>query len=122
VAEAGVEHDFGTRMRRLRERRGVSLAAIAAVTKLSVAQLEALERNDVSRLPGGIFLRSIVRVYAAEIGADPESAVRDFLAAIPQQPPDDRQQSPRVAHPLMIGVLVLVFVMAVAVWSYLALT
>ena len=122
MAQVEVEQDFGSRMRRLRERRAVSLAAIAAVTKLSVAQLEALERNDVSRLPGGIFLRSIVRAYATEIGADPESAVRDFLAAIPQQPLHDRQQPPRVPHPLMIGVLVLVLVMAVAVWSYLVLT
>jgi cytoskeletal protein RodZ len=109
-------------MRRLRERRGVSLKAIAAATKLSVAQLEALERNDLSRLPGGIFLRSIVRAYAREIGADPESAVQDCLAGLPPQAPEDHPDAPRGARPLLIGVLVLVVVTAVAVWSLLVLT
>ena len=75
--------DFGGRLRVLREARGVTLREIATTTNISVAQLEALERNDISRLPGGIFLRGIIRSYAQEIGADPESIVRDFVASFP---------------------------------------
>jgi cytoskeletal protein RodZ len=77
--------DFGSRMRHTREQRGVSLRQIAQTTKLSVSALEALERNDTSRLPGGIFSRAFVRSYAAEIGADPEETVRDFLAQFPHE-------------------------------------
>ena len=44
-----------------------------------MSALEALERNDVSKLPGGIFTRSIVRSYAEEVGLDPEDTIRDFL-------------------------------------------
>jgi len=77
--------DFGSRMRHTREQRGVSLREIAQTTKLSVSALEALERNDVSRLPGGIFSRAFVRSYAAEIGADPEDTVRDFLTQFPHE-------------------------------------
>ena len=58
---------------RLRERRGISLRDIANNTKLSMRTLEALERNDIARLPGGIFSRGLVRVYAEQIGADPEA-------------------------------------------------
>ena len=47
--------DFGMKMKRLREERGVTLRQIADTTKISVAALEAIERNDISRLPGGIF-------------------------------------------------------------------
>jgi cytoskeleton protein RodZ len=79
----GSEGDFGSRMRQVREQRGVSLRQIAEATKISVSQLEALERNDISRLPGGIFSRAFVRSYAAEIGADPEQTVRDFLSQFP---------------------------------------
>ena len=79
----GSESDFGSRMRQVREQRGVSLRQIAEATKISVSQLEALERNDISRLPGGIFSRAFVRSYAAEIGADPEQTVRDFLSQFP---------------------------------------
>ena len=77
--------DFGSRMRHVREQRGVSLRQIAQTTKLSVSALEALERNDISRLPGGIFSRGFVRSYAAEIGADPEETVRDFLSQFPHE-------------------------------------
>jgi cytoskeleton protein RodZ len=77
--------DFGSRMRTVREQRGVSLRQIAQTTKLSVSALEALERNDISRLPGGIFSRAFVRSYATEIGADPEETVRDFLTHFPHE-------------------------------------
>lgn len=75
--------DFGNRMKRQREERGVSLRRIADATKISVSALEALERNDISRLPGGIFSRAFVRSYAIEIGLDPEQTVRDFLVQFP---------------------------------------
>ena len=71
-------------MKRLREQRGISLREIADTTKLSVRALEALERNDIARLPGGIFLRGIVRVYAEKIGLDPEAAVQEFIARFPE--------------------------------------
>ena len=83
---AMVEHtkpDFGMKMRRLREERGVSLRQISDATKLSVSALEALERDDISRLPGGIYSRGFVRSYAIEIGLDPEQTVRDFLVQFP---------------------------------------
>jgi cytoskeletal protein RodZ len=55
------------------------LRQIATATKISVAALEALERNDVSKLPGGIFSRAFVRSYAVEVGLDPEQTVREFV-------------------------------------------
>lgn len=76
--------DFGARMRRAREARGVTLRQIADTTKLSMAALEALERNDISKLPGGIFSRAFVRSYAAEVGMDPEATVREFLNHVPR--------------------------------------
>ena len=75
--------DFGAKMRRLREERGVSLRQIADATKISIGALEALERNDISRLPGGIFSRAFVRSYATEVGLNPEETVRDFMVQFP---------------------------------------
>src|SRR2546425_495476 len=72
--------DFGGKLRLARERRGISLRQIAASTKISAAALEALERNDVSKLPGGIFSRAFVRSYAVEVGLDPDETVKEFLA------------------------------------------
>jgi len=75
--------EFGPRLRGLREQRAVSLRHIAERTKISVGTLEALERDDIGRLPGGIFSRAMVRAYAHEIGADPEAIVREFVSRFP---------------------------------------
>lgn len=75
--------DFGSKLREARERRGVSLRQIASATKISVGVLEALERNDISRLPGGIFSRAFVRSYAIEVGLDPEATIQEFIAQFP---------------------------------------
>ena len=70
-------------MKRARETRGVSLRQIADATKISVSALEALERNDITSLPGGIFSRAFVRSYATEVGLDPEQTVQAFIAQFP---------------------------------------
>jgi transcriptional regulator with XRE-family HTH domain len=75
---------FGTRLKAQRERQQVTLATIAERTKIRLALLEDLERDDVSRWPAGIFRRSYFRNYAAAIGLDPELAVREFLAQYPE--------------------------------------
>lgn len=79
-------NDFGARLRQARERRGIPLRQIAATTKISVAALEALERNDMSKLPGGIFSRAFVRSYALEIGLDPDETLREFLDRFEGEP------------------------------------
>jgi len=75
--------DVGTYLRRAREQRGLTLQQLADSTKISVRTLDALERNDLSKLPGGIFSRSFVRNYAREVGLDPEAAAAKFVAAFP---------------------------------------
>lgn len=75
--------DFGRSLREARERRGVSLRQVANTTKIGMSALEALERNDISRLPGGLFSRAFVRSYAIEVGLDPEATIQEFIAQFP---------------------------------------
>ena len=56
----------------------MSLRQIAGATKISTVALEALERGDFSRLPGGIFSRAFVRAYAIEVGLDPDETVLKY--------------------------------------------
>jgi hypothetical protein len=77
------EQPFGPRLRRERERRQIALTSISASTKISVAFFEALERDDLSRWPSGIFRRAFIRAYAAGIGLDPETVTREFLERFP---------------------------------------
>jgi hypothetical protein len=75
--------DFGAQLRRHREQKGIGLHTIVQSTKISVGLLEALERNDISRWPTGLFRRAFIRAYATAIGLDPESTVREFLRHFP---------------------------------------
>jgi transcriptional regulator with XRE-family HTH domain len=74
---------FGPRLRRERERRGISLETIAAATKVGADLWDGLERNDFSRWPSGIFARAFVRDYARVIGLDAEELVDEFCRLFP---------------------------------------
>jgi cytoskeletal protein RodZ len=83
MAERGTT-GVGARLKGLREGKRVTLRQIATSTKISVPSLEAIERDDVRKLPGGIFGRSFVRSYARELGLNPDDTAREFFAQFPE--------------------------------------
>lgn len=124
--------DFGTFLRQAREHRGVSLQDLAESTKISARVLESLERNDPSKLPGGIFSRAFVRAYAREVGLDPDVAVASFVTAFPDESGADEmpattravevesfEQRRRVVRVLvrLLGVALLVAILAFLYYS-----
>jgi cytoskeletal protein RodZ len=58
----------------IRSNRGISLHQIAESTKISVRSLEAIERGEFEKLPGGIYNTSYIKQYARAIDYD-ESAI-----------------------------------------------
>lgn len=54
----------------IRRNRGVTLEQISATTKISVRCLDAIERGDFKKLPGGIYNTSYIRQYARAIDYD----------------------------------------------------
>jgi cytoskeleton protein RodZ len=80
---------FGEYLRRERELRGVSLEEISAATRISIRFLEAIEGEELSKLPGGIFTRSFVRTYARFLGLDEERVLTDCQLAGRQKPEVD---------------------------------
>jgi len=127
-------HDFGGKLRDARERRGISLRQISAKTKISLAALEALEREDVSRLPGGIFSRAIVRSYAIEVGLAPDPTVDEFIdrfnqeapptaasvaAEVPEIEREFEQRRRRATRALIAGAIVLPVLIGVVIYLVL---
>jgi transcriptional regulator with XRE-family HTH domain len=86
---------FGAELRRERELRGIPLREIAEATKVNLRFLEALERDDFSGLPGGLFTRGFIRAYAHHIGADPDRLVNAYLYQVNQE--QERQAAARRA-------------------------
>jgi cytoskeleton protein RodZ len=69
---------FGENLRREREMRGVTLEEIAESTKISTRLLRALEQEQFSELPGGVFTRSFIRAYAGYLGLDSELVLAEY--------------------------------------------
>lgn len=96
------DESFGARLRRERERRQIALSSIAANTKISLGLLQALERDDLSRWPSGIFRRAFIRAYAEAAGLDPVAIAHEFLERYPDAPDDSRRQPASRGTPLRL--------------------
>ena len=84
---------FGPNLRRTRLHRRVSLEMIAHQTKVGIELWEAMERNDFTSWPSGLYARAYVREYAELIGADPDGTVNEFCRWFSQ---GDRRAEPLV--------------------------
>ena len=98
---------FGPRLRRERERRGISLDNLADRTNVSIELWMGLESNDFSKWPGGLFARAFVRDYARVLGLDPVEVVDDFCRLFPigdrRALPKLRAQAELIGHELQAG-------------------
>lgn len=61
---------IGDRLRQERLRRGLDIGRLAEQTKINASMLEAIEADDLDKLPGSFFTRSFVRQYARALGLD----------------------------------------------------
>jgi len=79
-----MQETFGARLRRQREEQHIALITIAEQTKIKLSLLEAMERDDVSHWPAGIFGRAFIRAYGHAIGLNPDDVVREFVEVHPE--------------------------------------
>jgi len=79
---------FGERLRSERDKRGITLDSISQTTKIGTHILEALEKEEFDKLPGGIFNKGFVRSYAGFLGINEEQVLKEFIevAGDPEQP------------------------------------
>ena len=91
---ANTDDDFGARLRAFRERRGITLEAVAEATKIPRSLLADLERNDLSRWPRGIYRRGFVREYAKTVGLPATATVEEFCERFPESTESETRASP----------------------------
>jgi hypothetical protein len=82
----------------IRRNRGISLAQIAESTKISLRSLEAIERGEFSKLPGGIYNTSYIRQYARAIDYD-ESAILSYYHQATRTVANSAEKVPRRGFP-----------------------
>ena len=115
----------GAALLRERRRQGLSLGDISRQLKLSVRQVEALERDDYSAYKGPVFIHGFIRNYAKLLGLDPEPLIRatDLMlnpppvaAAAPREPERSRpvrtDQGRRWLWPAVVALVVVGIVLS----------
>lgn len=95
----------GDLLARTRQDKGLTVADIAEQTRISIRQLEAIERNDFAALPSGAYAVGFARTYARYLGLDEKAvaaSVREELdggaragAYQPFEPLDPARVPPR---------------------------
>jgi cytoskeleton protein RodZ len=103
TGEAVAVNGIGGVLRQERERQRLTVDDVALRTKISIRSLEAIEADEFDRLPGVVFARNFVRLYATDLGLDPEALVATLprvdvdAAPMPNPParPGRRDWDPR---------------------------
>jgi len=113
---------FGEHLKREREMRGVSLQEISAATRISTRFLEAIESEQWSELPGGVFNRGFIRSIARFLGLDEESLVSEYelgtkSSAEAQPPVAHSAEIPRDYRPAAIAAVLLIILIAGAAFG-----
>ncbi len=80
---------IGEYLKRVRNTCGYSLEDVAGITKINLRYLEAIEHDDISKIPGDTFYHGFVRSYAKCLGVSEEEIgrrVRETVKTEPQAP------------------------------------
>lgn len=64
----GAGNGPGAQLAAARQRAGLSLREVAGRSRVGVDHLEAIEREDWLALPGPVYVRGFVKLYAREVG------------------------------------------------------
>jgi cytoskeleton protein RodZ len=112
--------DPGAVLKRARERIEVSTREVAGALNLPIGVVEAIEANDLARMPQRVFARGYIRGYARLLDLDAEAIVAGFHLDDPVvEPVRDHRGATRRRLQILLVVLVPVLLVAAvgtAVW------
>ena len=72
-------HSLGDLLRNARDRQGLDLADIAGATNVRREYLAALEEGRYDELPGEIYTRNFLRLYAKVVNEDPQRLLEVYV-------------------------------------------
>jgi cytoskeletal protein RodZ len=81
---------IGSELREAREQRGISLAQISERTKIRQSVLRAIENDDFEGLPGSVIMRGFLKLYAREVGLDPNDVGRRYTEQVAESHADSQ--------------------------------
>lgn len=91
---------IGQQFKQAREKRPATVSQAAEATRIKYTQIEAMERDDFSRMGAPIYAKGFIRIYSEYLGLDPAPLLREYEERN-APPPDDKpvltpETAPRV--------------------------
>lgn len=122
---------LGEKLRQAREERDISISEVAEQTRISPLYIEAIENDDYSPLPGGIFNKGFVKSFAKFVGVDEDEALQDYSRQLSQQNEGQPESDPKTYRPevltddrsrsLLPTILFAAVILGLMTWGVLAL-
>ena len=118
--------NLGTTLKRAREQQNLRVEDVARELRLSVRQIEALERDDHAGLPGRTFVRGFVRHFARLVQLDQDAIVALYDQSHPsgeglhiQAPSQQISYSDHHSRPWIKWILLVFVLVALLSWGVL---
>lgn len=86
-------HGVGDKLRMAREQSGMTLAQIAAETRIPQRHLELIEAGEWHALPARTYATGFARTYAKAVDLDPRTIVDEVRAELSMSEPGDRSRA-----------------------------
>lgn len=128
VEEKRPDERLGEFIKRVREARGISVEDMSRVTKLTVANINAIESSDWKSFPVAAYVRGYLNSISAKLNLDSKQVLESFGAEIGQAvshefddvshhskiapSPEDETKKKSKAVPIVLVILVLAFLVA----------
>ncbi len=119
---------LGQELKQERESRNISIEEIAASTKIVGRYLRAVEEDRFDTMPGGFFIKGIIRAYAKYLGLNEDELMRRYeeagiLDELPSEKPRNVNDLPTfplhrraIMRGLVFAVIAIVAVTMILVW------
>ena len=79
--------NLGSELRSAREKRNISLAQLAAITRINPEYLKYLEEGRYQHLPGGMYNRAFLKAYCEAVELDAKEMLQQYEAEYSFAPP-----------------------------------
>jgi len=70
---------LGATLKAARERKGLTPSEVAAGTRIKVQHIEAIERDDFSRIAAAAYAKGFIKLYAEYVEVEPEPLIDEYM-------------------------------------------
>lgn len=85
---------LGSILRKARESRKLTTSQVASATHMKSQTVDAIEREDFSRMPAAIYCKGFIKLYAEYMGMDPDPLTREYVERFVEPPPPPEPEKP----------------------------